>query len=331
MFSEKPINPNRVENPCCPRCGYDQRGLITTWTDTCPVIGLCSECGYTFAWSDVMRPDRQRLPGFFEHTKGFWPTLRGAWRTLAWVIVPPVFWLKVKMHHEVCIRRALFWPVCAFSMMWFLIGTLRFLAYFTEGRHQVMPLRTVVIESLQSFVFPVLYVEPTTWTWVAGIATRVNKISVKFLVLDWSPAYLGVIGQGLLFPLLLLALPATRRQATIRKCHVLRAAIYGQGWLVLPLTLLLVSAFIGIITVDWDTALCWDGPVLDVLTAYRALFTLVLVGWIALWWWCALQFGFQMKHATRHWFVLMLAAVIVFFIFALSDWDMAIALFSCGA
>ena len=29
----------------CPRCGYDQRGMVESWTLQCPLTGECAECG----------------------------------------------------------------------------------------------------------------------------------------------------------------------------------------------------------------------------------------------------------------------------------------------
>ena len=34
----------------CPRCGYDLRGAIATWTEQCPLHGTCAGCGLQFAW-----------------------------------------------------------------------------------------------------------------------------------------------------------------------------------------------------------------------------------------------------------------------------------------
>ena len=39
----------------CPRCGYDLSGEIATWTEACPVRGLCTECGLEFAWGEGIR------------------------------------------------------------------------------------------------------------------------------------------------------------------------------------------------------------------------------------------------------------------------------------
>ncbi len=45
-------------NPRCPRCGYDVRAVIDTWTDRCPMTGQCTECGLEFVWSEVLHPEK---------------------------------------------------------------------------------------------------------------------------------------------------------------------------------------------------------------------------------------------------------------------------------
>jgi hypothetical protein len=38
----------------CPICGYDQRGAVAAWTDSCPLEGTCSECGHVFEWAALL-------------------------------------------------------------------------------------------------------------------------------------------------------------------------------------------------------------------------------------------------------------------------------------
>jgi len=70
-----PTPPN-VDDARCPRCGYDLRGAVATWNDTCPMSGTCTECGLFFEWAELfsavfaMPPwcveaaqRRRRLPG----------------------------------------------------------------------------------------------------------------------------------------------------------------------------------------------------------------------------------------------------------------------------
>lgn len=56
-----PLNPSIK----CPRCGYDLRGAIQSWTDACPMQGVCTECGLDFQWSWMFRA--QLHPWLFEH------------------------------------------------------------------------------------------------------------------------------------------------------------------------------------------------------------------------------------------------------------------------
>lgn len=41
--------------PNCPRCGYDLSGAVDSWTDRCPLEGVCPECGYLVVWSEIFR------------------------------------------------------------------------------------------------------------------------------------------------------------------------------------------------------------------------------------------------------------------------------------
>jgi len=42
----------------CPRCGYDLRGVVSSWRDTSPLIGKCSECGLSLEWSELLSRDQ---------------------------------------------------------------------------------------------------------------------------------------------------------------------------------------------------------------------------------------------------------------------------------
>jgi hypothetical protein len=39
----------------CPRCGYDLSGTIAAWECSCPVDGVCGECGLGFRWAGLFR------------------------------------------------------------------------------------------------------------------------------------------------------------------------------------------------------------------------------------------------------------------------------------
>ena len=54
----------------CPRCGYDQRGVIAQWTDTCDLDGRCTECGLAFEWARVLNPKKFAPPWSVECARG---------------------------------------------------------------------------------------------------------------------------------------------------------------------------------------------------------------------------------------------------------------------
>lgn len=83
----------------CPRCGYDQRGVIVTWKDSCPLEGVCSECGLCFEWAELLST-RVRWPRWCVEyaTSGLTLPAR-AIKTLCRTPWPWGFWRSLQMHH----------------------------------------------------------------------------------------------------------------------------------------------------------------------------------------------------------------------------------------
>ena len=44
----------------CPRCGYDQRGEMAKWADSCPLTSVCTECGLEIDWAELISPKFER-------------------------------------------------------------------------------------------------------------------------------------------------------------------------------------------------------------------------------------------------------------------------------
>jgi hypothetical protein len=89
----------------CPRCGYDQRGVIATWEESCPLAGVCTECGLEFVWCEVLRPEKFEPRWCIE----FEPRVRrlplAALRTYFRSFVPWQFWSRLKMSDAIHWRR----------------------------------------------------------------------------------------------------------------------------------------------------------------------------------------------------------------------------------
>ena len=52
--------------PMCPRCGYDLSGQVRTWTDACPLAGVCTECGFEVEYRFVLNPGLTARWRYFE-------------------------------------------------------------------------------------------------------------------------------------------------------------------------------------------------------------------------------------------------------------------------
>ncbi len=63
-----------LSTPSCPRCGYDLPGTIASWTHSCPLRGVCSECGTNFDWVLVFNPKFIPIP---DHRMPGWAVLVG--------------------------------------------------------------------------------------------------------------------------------------------------------------------------------------------------------------------------------------------------------------
>jgi len=90
----------------CPRCGYDQRGVVEAWSDSCPLDGVCSECGLEFAWAHVFNPGLHPPRWCVEYAR-WWGVPWRAITTLLMSLLPMRFWRTLRMHHQFKWRRML--------------------------------------------------------------------------------------------------------------------------------------------------------------------------------------------------------------------------------
>ena len=99
----------------CPRCGYDLRGVVAAWRESCPLSGTCAECGLTFDWEYILRPNRLTPHWCVE----FVPRRRGvpwaAAKTLLRSFWPWGFWKRMNMAFPI------YWGRLAICMLLLLI------------------------------------------------------------------------------------------------------------------------------------------------------------------------------------------------------------------
>jgi hypothetical protein len=83
----------------CPRCGYDQRGVIDTWQNACHLRRACAECGLEIEFAELLSAKIRRPRWCIEFSKSnrFLPC-----RFLTTLVVsmnPWQFWRELKMSH----------------------------------------------------------------------------------------------------------------------------------------------------------------------------------------------------------------------------------------
>lgn len=305
-------------SPECPRCGYDLRGAqparADAGTDALPSRGRCSECGLDFAWIDVLDPARHNVSWLYEHA----PRRRGrlpspAWRrayvTFLRTLWPPAFWHKVTVHTRVSRWRLLWWlpvVIAPLHIVWSLVNTFRRIGYFQAAA----PGWNVVTNSqwevffVNAWLYPLLELRGSR---VAGLSLHLREPSYTFLL---------PLGASVLVPLVLLLLTRTRATARVRPVHVLRAGVYGLGWIgwwfVAWVALTVAAAMAELFGVGLFSQFRGRFALPLPLTPRQlgGVALLIWVAWFATFWWWALTRGLQLPRAKLVWALVMIAAVL---------------------
>ena len=89
--------------PICPVCGYDQSGVIASWAESCPLEGVCSECGSVLRWQEIHRPDLFASARFAEDPRS--KKWKGLARTGVRVAFPKRFWAEASRTQPLAVRR----------------------------------------------------------------------------------------------------------------------------------------------------------------------------------------------------------------------------------
>ncbi len=207
----------------CPRCGYDLSGAVDSWSDRCPLEGVCPECGLSHRWRDVLNPGFAIPVWFVENPNT--PFRRGFPRTSARCFRPRSFWRDIWMTHSFVRGRVIAfvgaWVATAFVVMHMLCGIVK-------------------ISSAPGFsrIIPVSHIDPIT---------RAAQAYEKSSAWAWM-----LVLWAILTPLSMLALIHTRRLARVRGVHLLRGLAYG-----LPPIIILIVVNVGLRVVSYQRMPSW--------------------------------------------------------------------------
>lgn len=222
--------------PRCPRCGYDQSGAASSWTESCPLEGTCPECGLWFEWVEIYRPLLRAPRWSFEHAES--GHARALFTTALRVQRPWRFWRSLRMEHPVVPPRL---------ALLTLVGTLA--AHAALGAC-VLILRCA-LDAVQAFTFSptmrqrgLVFADSlkesaeAIWPagdWVAWRGAWVMRDAVHVRLPDLrefvSPHAGLALAASMLLPLTFLLLHVSLKRAKVRADHVARAAAYGVVFL----------------------------------------------------------------------------------------------------
>lgn len=309
----------RETSPECPRCGYDLRGAMEAWParsapegqsgadgPRCPIGDTCPECGYTFLWRDLLNPEYQDLPGFYEHARTMGERVRWGIRTTLWLLFPWVFWGKLKLHH----RRK---PWRALRLGLWLIGISVVIRLASAGiGYGIDPstfrspwdLRGPGVR-LEQNLFNAAFGDAMKWNlhWVPDTHARSTRVDVLFIQrpvdgLIWLA--IVVAFSTAMGALVVWALPHTRRVARLRPSHAWRAVPYVL-YAVAIVTMAHALFACAVLASDAAQRLGLSRRGLlarNVLlrVQFREWVTILSFLWLLCFWWSAILRGWRIRH-----------------------------------
>jgi len=298
--------------PVCPRCGYDQSGVIAAWTIKCPLHHKCSECGLELDLARVVNPQRYRVAWFFEHLPRRRLGFLAPWLTWCRVVLPWRFWRErdgVRLDSEFSLARLSLWLPMLVAPVWLLYAILSsgrtIIWYYCASNSAATPGTEFLVAVVANGLL-----EPLGVGYFNG--------SLQFQFVMFLPYHVKAwLVCCVMMPVLILMLSRSRLTCRVRSRHVLRASAYSFGLVALWPLFLMLSPVVE--TVPWPSAVvsAIGGPWNEEAWNKAMLVSGLLgVAWFASWWYVVIVRVFQLRHAHWVWALLMLACVLVFGIVA---------------
>ena len=266
-----------MASAACPRCGYDQTGVIHSWpaAGACPLRSACAECGGALEWSEVLDP--ANAGSSFEYGR------RPSWsrwvRTSLGVFRPSQFWQANADNPRRWDRLALFVaPWLAFT-------------------HAAALLIAAIGGS---------HLNAAPW-WLCPYAARFRVPTPDpnaFYVADFATIAAMTLGLSLLLPLWLLVL-GIAPWFRLDPAGIVRALLLSTPVIVAGV-LLGVAHFYGVTWLEAHRA----NPSAPSPLRFVYLSTfLAYPAWLWWWWRCCLAHGLGARRASLAAFALLLLAI----------------------
>jgi len=286
MTYTQPMQPR--EKPDCPRCGYDLSAMPPSWKESCPLEGVCSECGLEFAWGEVF-DEESVAPEWLIESNGALARPVGVLALLRKMAFPFKFWSEIGLH-------APFRPLrIAALILFFFLVTYTICIGFGLVQSQLQKFPVADVTGAISIQWSRFF---STW------GSSYNRVSWPPLGRVYDLELKPLVLWFLIAPVPLLALYASRRVERFKWRHVLRAWGYSMLFVCALACVLLVrqSAMqllgpAGAMRVGWIPqnglvrVLLWDDP-----SWHKGKITVLCAVWLVLFWWAFFWKYLKLKH-----------------------------------
>lgn len=308
-------------NARCPRCGYELRGIIDSWRESCPLTGVCSECGLAYLWAELLNDKLYRPRWTIEFV------LRGTLIPLACLatvvcsFVPWFLWSKLRMSHEMQWKRLGVYLLILFTITWLTYASANTVivgrAWIEADQDSQITRLSKPLEfaGLTAFALPNSRKPVFTYT-----LTHINQGVPSSTTIPYSaPKWLKRVWRWnddvtffmfffiVALPATFMLLPVSRRRARVRWRHISRVFAYSLLFPAMVSLGIIVGAFRA-----YRSEPGYAYRPLSVYVDYPRYLCLLAIGMLALWWWVAIRRYLHMDDARK----VALSVIITSFMFA---------------
>lgn len=302
------ISSHLTKRARCPRCGYSLRGAVESWHESCPLNGVCSECGFAYLWAEMLNDKLYRPRWTIEfvlHRKFISLALL---TTAICSFVPWFFWSKLRMSHEMQWKRLGVYLLILFTIIWLTYATANTVivgrAWIEVDQNpQITRLsRPLEYAGLYAFVLPSSRKPVFTYTFthiIQGVpsSSTIAYSSPKWLKRVWR--WNGDVTFFMCFfivalPATFMLLPVSRRRARVRWRHISRVFAYSLLFPALVSLGIIVGAFRA-----YRSEAGYSYRPLPVYVDYPRYLCLLAIGMLALWWWVAIRRYLHMDEPRK--------------------------------
>jgi len=306
--------------PRCPRCGYDLRGVMSLWQESCPLIGKCSECGLDYEWSFVFHPEKYEPEWCVEYVNNSRKLFLAYFSTVFFLFMPWYFWRRIRMEFPRRFRKII-------QLFVLLLFTSYFCLCISQGqaaKKDYKPIATRLTQynnqmqksnpNYKPLTLPSMW-QVTCWAAIAPLSKYAGGPDVQQGTLfrglaplkpprnmlqqhfsGWNTWHgLTIALKAIVFPIFLqilialgfVLLPVSKRKAKVMPQHISHITLYGLIPCAIPLHYM------------WFTEHNGSGYISDLLQSESLgyLCFIILPLWLLLFWGFAISRHLRMRHA----------------------------------